>query len=561
MDKHETTAGPRHSGIGQARSERVVGVWPPDAGRGRSRFFEALDRLTGVRFEPMDEGSFAARALLVLGSDNDLHLPEGSSSVPTLVLNGGAGPSQVGAVTFVDSPHVDPSLRAQTLLGNWLSGQVAGGDGRQFEVLATAGGDPVWRRHREEPWLEIVAVDLPELGTDEQLRHRLRPGHCLGMIALVHFVRSVFGEEWSPPPTRACIVIDDPNMRKSTYGHIDYTALVEHADRFDYHIAFAHIPLDFDDFDSMTVELFRSHPARLSLAPHGNNHTRRELLSVRSVEEADRALAQAMRRAGRFERRTGLTVAKVMVPPHGRCSELVLREMARLGYESATMGRPRIDLDVVAGFAPAVVSDSGLPILPRYKLFQLDQAILCAFLGQPVVLYGHEPDFSDGLGFLERASNVINRIEGLSWGDLQTVSRSNFLIQRRGDRLNVRAFARRVSLQADPDVGAIVVEPLVDASGDRECEVVAGVGDHVIVLPDSARSTIVLPGSDAPTSIEVQLESATALDPLRIPDPPFRVSPYARRLITEVRDRTHPFRRRVSQRRQGSDGSGRRPTA
>src|SRR5262249_9159962 len=155
---------------------------------------------------------------------------------------------------------------------------------------STAAGEPVWRAYPGAAKYEVVSVDLPELGPQEQLRHRFRPGNCLGLIALIQFVRSVFGEEWSYPTIRSCFLIDDPNTRRPTYGHIDYSMLARHADEHGYHVAFAHIPLDLSGFDPRTVALFRAYPSRLSLALHGNNHTRQELASAASVEDVDRAL-------------------------------------------------------------------------------------------------------------------------------------------------------------------------------------------------------------------------------------------------------------------------------
>ena len=522
-----------------------MGVWPGAAARSRSRLFDALSQVTGLRFEPLDDLPAAPDgpgALVLLAPPDD---GQAVSELPMLVFEGRPGISQVGPITFADSTSADPRLRAQTLLGNWspCDGAAAAGS----EVIATAGREPIWLRRRSEPLLDAVCVDLPELGEYEQLRHRLRPGHCLGMIALLHFVRSVFPQEWSPPPTRACFVIDDPNTRKPTYGHIDYPGLVRHADEFNYHVTFAHIPLDFRKFDPDTVALFRSHGDRLSLAIHGNDHIRHELLTPRTSEEADQVLAQALRRTSRFEARTGLPVGKVMVPPHGRCSELVLREMSRVGLESITLALPRIPQAVAAGFDPAEVSDTAMPVIVRRKIYQHDQAILRAFLDQPVVLYGHETDFRAGLEFLERAANVLNRMDDVSWHGLEGISRSNFVTRRSGDELEVKAFSRRVHIAVEPGVNTVIVKPLVEKVDGEESELSNEPGERVAV-PDSAGARIVIKPSDGPTVLDISFESRDRIDPDSLADPRFRPSPVLRRTATEIRDRSHPLRRRVSRR-------------
>ena len=52
------------------------------------------------------------------------------------------------------------------------------------------------------------------------------------------------------------------------------------------------------------------------------------------------AIAQALRRIAALERRYGVTVERVMVPPYEACSQAALRAMFRLGIEAACHTRP-----------------------------------------------------------------------------------------------------------------------------------------------------------------------------------------------------------------------------
>jgi hypothetical protein len=74
---------------------------------------------------------------------------------------------------------------------------------------------------------------------------------------------------------------------------------------------------------------------------HRNNYTREELRSPRSVEEADRLLAQALRRTARFEARTHLAVSKVMVSPHESVGLPVLAELPKFGFEAVAAASAR----------------------------------------------------------------------------------------------------------------------------------------------------------------------------------------------------------------------------
>ncbi len=155
------------------------------------------------------------------------------------------------------------------------------------------------------------------------------------MLALVELLRSVgAADAYEPPPLRAAILFDDPNLRWRTYGFIDYRRLLDHAEANGYHASIATIPLDGGRQHRATVELFRRHPERLSLAFHGNDHLRRELLGAEDQTRARAIVAQALRRIARLESRYGLRVDRVMTAPHGMCSAAVAAALPPLGFDA-----------------------------------------------------------------------------------------------------------------------------------------------------------------------------------------------------------------------------------
>jgi hypothetical protein len=111
--------------------------------------------------------------------------------------------------------------------------------------------------------------------------------------------------------------------------------------------------------------------------------------------------------------------------------------------------------------------------------------MLRCFLDQPVILYGHAPDFCDGLGFLKDSARAINRLPGVVWSDMSTLSRSCYLRRRCGDQLHIRAFARRLRVSLSPEIRTITVHPLVSGRQEGD-EPIADQGKRLIRVSERA---------------------------------------------------------------------------
>jgi len=346
-------------------------------------------------------------------------------------------------------------------------------------------------------------------------------------------------------------MVDDPNLRWRTYGHVDFAEVVRHATIHNYHVCFATIPLDLHFVDRGTVALFRSTPRRMSLTVHGNNHTRQELGKPASVEQADRLLAQAVLRTARFEAKHALAVSRVMVPPHEACGSFVLKRLPGFGFEALASTAPWLaDVgercgaapagDLLTGFGPAEITMWGMPVLLRHQLGAHDEAILRAFLDQPIILHGHERDFRTGLGCLEDASRVINRRPGVVWADASTLSRSCYLSRRSGAELGVRPFSRRLKVSVDGDVETVVVEPLMRGSRDAS-ETAVPTGGGLVRVADDASTRIAVEARDSAVDLEIELLASSRIEPHQVTDGPRRGRAVVRRMATETRDRARPL--------------------
>jgi hypothetical protein len=386
-----------------------------------------------------------------------------------------------------------------------------------------------------------VSAPLPELAPDQILRSLLATEGALGLVALTQFLRELPGQlGWRPPPLRASIVFDDPNLRWRSYGFIDYERLVAHADRHGYHAAMGLIPLDAGRAHRPTVDLFARRADRLSLVVHGNDHVRRELMDLPDRARALAVTAQALRRVQRFERRTGLPVDRVMVPPHGMCSREAARALARLGFDALCTIHPLPWTEkphgdrLLAGWGAATFV-GGSAVIPRVPLASsADDLALHAFLDHALVLYGHHEDVAGGLEPLADAAARVNRIGDVDWMSVGELAVRGRAVRLARDRLAVRPFARRVRVTPPAGVRALAVEAPEDVlDADALAGWSLGAGP---VLPFGISVAV---GGDR--EIEVRLRGATDVDPARIDVPQWRPWPRMRRTATEARDRALPL--------------------
>ncbi len=264
-------------------------------------------------------------------------------------------------------------------------------------MLATVAGKPVWVQSDADGVHHETASALPvELEDHEFLRDHLTAGRFWSLLPIVHFLKKLSCGVWTQSHIRpACFIIDDPNVRFSSYGYLSFPELARDARECNYHVAVATIPLDLVAPGRRAVGVFRSFRPELSLVVHGNDHVHRELERCRNAGGAERVLASALARVGRFERRTGIRIDRVMCPPHGGCSPEMLAALFTCGFLGLAASRP-FPWDGFAdqrrwrlgGWLPAQLAGGGLPVIPRYSMSRnLDDLVFRAFLGQPLILY------------------------------------------------------------------------------------------------------------------------------------------------------------------------------
>jgi hypothetical protein len=523
----------------------LVGVVPRDAVRRRQRLLGALEAALPVRFEARDLGDCAGLDALVVMDGGAL--PE--THVPCLVAVGppGRGHRARRRVAFGRDPALDERLRGRLLGDGHVDGTpvpVGGGD----KVLATCDGAPAWVLRRPGPaCLQLVATMPEELSPDQCLRDRFRAGRFLDLLPLVLFLREVCADHaWAPPPARACLVFDDANLHWRSYGFLRFPDLAAHADQAGYHVSLATVPIDNWFTNGRVARLFRQPRAPLSLSVHGNNHEKGELAQHRSERDALRTLAQALRRVQALERRSGILVDRVMVAPHGVCSEAAIRGLTRVGFEGICIDRSYPwrerppEERPLAGWEPSDLVAGGVPVVLRQHLDgPRDDLVFRALLGQPLVLYGHHDDAAGGLDLLGEVAEQVNRLGPVRWCSMKAILRSNFSTRREGATLWVRPHVRRIRVELPGGIERVVIAAPDVVARDGKAVVASGdAEDPILVDLDRPNPAFALDLRDlAPQVLDIQVPEPNRVDHDEVPSPSWRPWPIVRRLLTEGRDR------------------------
>jgi hypothetical protein len=528
-----------------------VGVFLSAGQESPERLLAALEEAFPVSFEERREGELRELdAVLELGG-NDQAEAAAAAGLPALALLS-PEPTEPGGTAFnqiADSPDLSRALRGAELDDGWLgraleAGAPAALDGRA-DPLATCDGRPTWIRAGR---LQAALLAPAELGTDEALRERLRDGRSAALLPLVHFLRELTAAiAWQPPPPRATLLFDDPNLHWPSYGFVKLGALAAGAREHGYHASLATVPLDGRLAHPGAVRALRESGGTISLSVHGNDHYGAELGAIETEREAVAAVAQARRRCAAFAARNGIGVDPVMVPPHEECSRPVAGALRRCGIEAITMTRPfpwlapqplswltrPAEAGPLAGWRPADRAE-GLAVFLRHPFVGRSPAELAlrAFLGQPLILYGHQADLREGLGVLCETAADVNRLGPTRWCSLAEIATGSYESRREGLSLAVRPLARRARVQVPDGVEQLQVEASRFGTGPVPTRLLVDRRSAPLDEPFAVR-----PGA----KVELELRGEDEVDVATARPPRRRPLALPRRLLSEGRDRLGPL--------------------
>lgn len=529
----------------------AVGVFPALGHNRLTRLLGALEEAFPVRFEARRSGELRdLDAALELGADSEAGAATAagiaalSLLVPEPSKPGEPVTQLLGAATQLDGRLRNAEL-PDTHLGQALESGGTLGPTQQATVLASHRGEPTWIRAGKRETALLIPV---ELGTEEALRERLCDDRSAALLPLVHFLRELTAAvRWQPPAARASLLFDDPNLHWPSYGFVKLAALADHARVHGYHAALATVPLDAWFAHPRAVRALKEGQGAISLLVHGNDHLGGELGRLETEAEAVAMAAQALRRVKVFERRAGVHVDPVMVPPHEECSEATPRGLLRCGFEAISMTRPfpwlapaprswlarPEGVGPLVGWRPADLA-AGLPVLLRHPLVErsMPELVLRSFLDQPLILYGHQSDFLQGLGVLESAVEDVNRLRPTRWCSLGEIAAGNFETCLDGSRLAVRLLSRRARVEIPAGVEQLIVEQAASSRGHP--------ADRLTVdrRPQPPGEPVgVVPGA----TVELELRAGDGVDIEKVAAPRRQPLALPRRALSEGRDRLMPL--------------------
>ena len=432
-----------------------------------------LQDLFPLKFRVSEDEGAERTAEIIVGSDPEADCVMGNRNVPSLRIpslrdSGNDGELVEAEVRFAEDAEVPYPFRGRTLTTNvprtGVDLRLAPGE----RVLAIGKSGPIWSVSLSAGVKHFQSsFSFPFLSLDRCLRDVFHGDRFLEMLPLLQWLRHICAPgAFQGPPLRACFMLDDPNLHWPRYGHVHFEHLATSAERENYHVSFATIPFDGWFTHRPTAALFRRIPERLSLLVHGNDHVYKELARSYTQVQRQMLLQQALRRIRRIEGAAGIEVSRVMVPPHGACSDTMLEELPGSGFEAACISHGSLraynkssQWTRTLGYRPGELIH-GCPVLPRWGLSGNAQntILLAAFLQQPIILMGHHQDLRNGIDLLEELAQFINGLGSVLWSNMSELARTSYQWRLDGDLLRIRPLASKLVVQCPRAARRILVE-------------------------------------------------------------------------------------------------------
>lgn len=531
---------------------KLIGVVAKAPAEGLNRLFAGISANFPVQFANRRDGEYQGLdAVVLLGADRtsaEHAIRAGISCYAELLSDGTAHEIDGTQVQFATNLEVPTPFRGRALglfekpTGHWVEPTA------RESVVASIAGKAVWTQSTENNVrAAFVALKAPELAPGQFLFHYFSRINFLNLLPMIDFVRFLTRDPaWVHPPTRACLMFDDPNLHWKTYGFIDFSRLGSHAAQHNYHAAIATIPLDAWYVHPAAARLFREHSDRLSLLIHGNDHARKELAGAYSDEQRTSLLREALWRIEKLEEKTKLKVCRVMAPPHGACAQEMIVEMKRAGFEAACISRFSLrahnsDKPWLNRLGLAMTEMVlGLPVMSRFRISKEchNSILLAAYLNQPIIAVGHHQEAAGGMQLLAETAGLINSLGKVRWDNCTNISRSNYDVRHQGERLHIKMYARRVEVHVQQDVNEIRVEgPWLNGEIEEPLEFRTASQSSQRLLNCEPTPLALKAGE----RLEIACVSPQPGLASKRPRLGIRFGPFLRRQLTECRDRLKPF--------------------
>jgi len=275
-------------------------------------------------------------------------------------------------------------------------------------------------------------------------------------VPLAMALRYAAGEDcWRPNKNYACVVIDDPLLRKN-YGFLNFDSLLKLCRQHNFHATIAFIPHNFARNSAKITRMFRDNPERLSICFHGNDHTNAELATT-DREQIERMVAIAKDRIKRHQHISGLACDNVMVFPQGKFSTEAMSVLKANNFDAAVNTTPHpynafTQLTIAEVAQPAVTRYEQFPLFLRRSAREIRQQDVAfnLFFGRPILIGEHHDRFKDPQPLLQLVDTINTMAPEIKWCSIgAAVSQSVLMRKECANTYQVRAYSGRVQISTE----------------------------------------------------------------------------------------------------------------
>ena len=238
-----------------------------------------------------------------------------------------------------------------------------------------------------------------------------------------------------------------------------------------------------------------------------------------------------------------------MAAPHGVCTELMFKDMARCGIESACVSfgslyKANREREWTRHMGLALSTEIlGLPIFNRFPLSadHINEIFLAAYLGQHIIPNGHNWDLKENLDILNLVAEVVNSLTNVRWGSMEFISRSSYLVRTDSETLHVRMMSRRIKITVPPGIRFVHLERAGCMDYQRPSNASYSINGQAIQKMDAA--CVVSVGPYDEICITCPIRDSIDIAQVSLPCTP--VGALMRRFATEARDQLRPYGHRL----------------
>ncbi len=271
---------------------------------------------------------------------------------------------------------------------------------------------------------------------------------------------------WHSEASYANLTIDDPWLVES-YGHLDYARLLAEMETHNFHTTIAFIPWNYDRSHSDVAALLRAHKNHFSICIHGDDHSHQEFAGAEgsSIVEQSHKIRQAIARMDQFSTLTGLPYDRFMIFPHKVAAEETFAKLSEYGFLGTANSihvpaDKQFPSDPLFLLRPYTRNYGNLLSIFRYsaetKISREDIAVHL-FLGNPILFYGHQQLFEQGISAFDDDADFVNRTDpSVRWASLGDIARHAYLTRKRDDgRYDIRMLSDEATVESLP-VGSVL---------------------------------------------------------------------------------------------------------